>query len=120
MHPALPAQVVDIPNSMTVLPEMIPASVDLARQSLTGTLNFTNPGVLSHNQVLRLYQEHIDPSFTWQNFSEEEQAEVLKAPRSNNELDTAALSQLCPTVLPLRASLVKHVFRPNSRLAPPR
>ena len=103
---------------MTVLPEMIPKSVDLAQRSLTGTLNFTNPGVLSHNDVLRLYQEYIDPSFAWENFSEEEQAEVLKAPRSNNELDTSALSQVCPGTLPLGDSLVKYVFRPNSKLDP--
>lgn len=70
------SQVVNIPNSMTVLPEMLPTSIDLAERSLVGTLNFTNPGVLSHNQVLELYRDHIDRTFTWENFTGESMAGV--------------------------------------------
>ena len=44
-------QVVDIPNSMTVLDEMLPLAIELARRGRTGVFNFTNPGVISHNQV---------------------------------------------------------------------
>lgn len=51
-------------------------------------MNFTNPGAISHNEILQLYKDHIDPDFSWQNFSVEEQAKVIKAPRSNNLLDT--------------------------------
>jgi len=35
-----------------------------------------------------LYIKYVDPSFTYQNFSLEEQSLVLKAGRSNNLLDT--------------------------------
>jgi UDP-glucose 4,6-dehydratase len=70
------AKVVDIPNSMTVLDEFIPISVEMARRSLKGIYNFTNPGVISHNEVLSLYRDYVDPSYTWSNFSEEEQAKV--------------------------------------------
>lgn len=59
-----------------------------ADRKLTGIMNFTNPGAISHNEILQLYKEHVDPGFTWQNFSVEEQAKVIKAPRSNNLLDT--------------------------------
>lgn len=35
-----------------------------------------------------MYKDHFDSNFTWSNFSIEDQAKVLVAPRSNNELDT--------------------------------
>jgi dTDP-4-dehydrorhamnose reductase len=80
-------KVVDVPNSMTVLTEMLPASLAMAEKRLTGIYNFCNPGAISHNEVLALYKKHVDPDYTWNNFSLEEQARILKAGRSNNTLD---------------------------------
>ena len=39
-------------------------------------------------QILQMYKDYIDPEFTWSNFTVEEQAKVIVAPRSNNLLDT--------------------------------
>ncbi len=89
-------KVVNIPNSMTILTEMLPASLAMAKKGLTGVYNFTNPGVISHNQVLDLYKKYIDPAYTYQNFTIEEQAKVIKAQRSNNELDTTKLMRDMP------------------------
>jgi 3,5-epimerase/4-reductase len=89
-------KVVNIPNSMTILHEMLPASLAMAMKGLTGVYNFTNPGVISHNQVLDLYKKYIDPAYTYQNFTVEEQAKVIKAERSNNELDTTKLMRDMP------------------------
>lgn len=60
-----------------------------AKRGLTGIMNYTNPGAISHNEIMELYKSYVDPEFSWKNFSVEEQAEVIKAPRSNNLLDTA-------------------------------
>lgn len=89
-------RVVNIPNSMTILTEMLPASLAMAQKGLTGVYNFTNPGVISHNEVLDMYTKYIDPNYTYKNFSLEEQAKVLKAARSNNELDTTKLLKDMP------------------------
>eukprot|EP00531_Pseudo-nitzschia_arenysensis_P019360 CAMPEP_0116143204 /NCGR_PEP_ID=MMETSP0329-20121206/15325_1 /TAXON_ID=697910 /ORGANISM="Pseudo-nitzschia arenysensis, Strain B593" /LENGTH=316 /DNA_ID=CAMNT_0003638507 /DNA_START=40 /DNA_END=990 /DNA_ORIENTATION=+ len=89
-------RVVNIPNSMTILTEMLPASFAMAKKGLTGVYNFTNPGVISHNQVLDLYTKYIDPTYTYKNFTLEEQAKILAAPRSNNELDTTKLLRDMP------------------------
>jgi len=89
-------RVVNIPNSMTILHEMLPASLAMAKKGLTGVYNFTNPGVISHNEVLDLYIKYIDPTYHYTNFTEEEQNEVIKAPRSNNELDTTKLMRDMP------------------------
>jgi hypothetical protein len=35
-----------------------------------------------------MYKDYVDPEFTWSNFTVEEQAKVIVAPRSNNLLDT--------------------------------
>lgn len=85
------AKVVDVPNSMSVLHELLPVALDMSRRALTGVYNFTNPGNISHNEVLTLYKRYVDPAFTWSNFSLEEQAQVLKAGRSNCELDSRKL-----------------------------
>ena len=84
-------KVCSIPNSMTVLNELLPIMVDIALQKKTGTLNLTNPGVISHNEILEMYKELVDPSFTWSNFTIEEQNQVLASKRSNNCLDTTLL-----------------------------
>ena len=89
-------RVVNIPNSMTVLTEMLPASIGMAKKGLTGVYNFTNPGVISHNEVLDLYTKYIDPTYTYKNFSLEEQAKVIKAGRSNNELDSTKFMRDLP------------------------
>eukprot|EP00854_Cymbomonas_tetramitiformis_P017207 gene17207-20469_t len=105
-------KVVDIPNSMTVLDELLPYSVEMAKRRLTGIYNFTNPGVISHNQVLQLYKEHVDPSYTWSNFTLEEQSKVIVAPRSNNELDVTKLKEQFPEMKSISESLVDFVYKP--------
>jgi 3,5-epimerase/4-reductase len=91
-------KVVNIPNSMTVLPELLPIMIDLATNKFTGTINLTNPGVLSHNQVLEMYKKYVDPEFKWDNLSVLEQNKILKSKRSNNTLDTTKLQLLYPQV----------------------
>ena len=170
-------KIVNIPNSMTVLPELLPMSIEMAKRGLTGELscffffwlpplgegererererengkrkresvffflsvpshspsfslssipqkhtstqtnskgimNYTNPGAISHNEIMELYKSYVDPSLTWSNFSIEEQAKVIVAPRSNNLMDTARIEGEFPEILPIRESLIKYVFEP--------
>ena len=53
-------------------------------------------GAISHNEVLELYKKHVDPDYTWQNFTLEEQDKILAAKRSNNELDCSKLVNALP------------------------
>lgn len=105
-------KVVNIPNSMTVLPELLPMAVEMAKRGLTGIMNYTNPGAISHNEILQMYKDYIDPEYTWENFNLEEQAKVIVAPRSNNLLDTTRLESEFPEILPIHQSLIKYVFEP--------
>ena len=73
----------------------------------TGTLNLTNPGLISHNEILTMYREIVDPDFTWENFTVEEQNEILASKRSNNYLDTSKLEGMYPEVLNIKESVRK-------------
>ena len=87
-------KVCSVPNSMTVLNELIPIMVDMSMKKLKGTVNLTNPGLISHNEILEMYKEIVDPEFTWENFTIEEQNEILASGRSNNFLETFRLESL--------------------------
>jgi 3,5-epimerase/4-reductase len=84
-------RVVDVPNSNTILTDLLPAAVLLADHKDTGIYNFTNPGAISHNEVLTLFKQYVRPDFTWKNFTLDEQSKVIKAGRSNCKLDTTKL-----------------------------
>lgn len=98
------ARVCSISNSMSVLPELLPYMVDMANKKITGTVNLVNPGLISHNEILTMYKEIVDSSFTWQNFTLEEQSLILAAERSNNYLDTTKLESLYP-VTPIKEAV---------------
>jgi len=98
-------KVVNVPNSFTVLDDLLPLVPKMADMGLTGLLNLTNPGVISHNELLQYYKDYIDPEFTWKNFTVEEQAKVLKAGRSNNELDCGKLLGYFPDVPEIHKSM---------------
>jgi len=89
-------KICSVSNSMSVLPELLPVVIDMMTQRITGTVNLTNKGVISHNEILEMYKEIIDPTFTWENFSQDEQRTILAADRSNNFLETVRLEQIYP------------------------
>ena len=91
-------KVCSVPNSMTILPELLVYVIDMMEKKLTGTMNLTNPGLISHNEILEMYKEIVDPLFTWKNFTLEEQRKILLADRSNNYLETTRLESLYPQI----------------------
>lgn len=84
-------KICSIPNSMTVLDNLLPVMIQYALDNRCGTINFTNPGLISHNTILEMYKDIVDNNFTWENFSIEEQNNILASKRSNNCLDTGLL-----------------------------
>lgn len=103
-------KVVNIPNSMSVLYDLIPISIDMSITKKTGIINFTNPGTISHNEILDLYKKYIDPYFEYTNFTLEEQSKILKAGRSNNELDSTKLLEWYPNIPHIKDSII-NVFK---------
>ena len=99
-------KVVNVPNSCTVLDDFIPIFVEMMKRKLTGIYNCTNPGVMSHNEMLTLYRDIVKPDYIWENFTLEEQAKVLRAGRSNNKLEVNKLLKEFPDVPSIQESMV--------------
>jgi dTDP-glucose 4,6-dehydratase len=96
------SKICSVPNSMSVLDELLPIVIKMMSAGITGTVNLTNPGTISHNEILEMYRKHVDPEFTWANFSIEEQRKFLLCDRSNNHLDTTVLETFAPEVRHIR------------------
>ena len=87
-------KICSVHNSMTVLPELLPYMIDMCNKKITGTINLTNPVLISHNEILEMYKQIVDTDFTWENFDIDEQRKILESERSNNYLDTNRLETL--------------------------
>jgi dTDP-glucose 4,6-dehydratase len=84
-------RICSVQNSMSDLPSLLPLMVAMIEAGEVGRYNFTNPGAISHNEVLALYRAICDPGFSWNNWTEAEQSLVLAAGRSNTTLKTDKL-----------------------------
>lgn len=86
-------KVASVPNSMTVIEDLLPAAYELMKRDRTGIYNMTNPGVIDHETILNLYKEIVDPNFTFTLVPMEElyRGKHIKAGRSNCQLSTAKL-----------------------------
>ena len=98
-------KICSIKNSMTVLPELLPFVLDMMKNKIIGTMNLTNPGLISHNEILDMYKEIVDPKFEYVNFTQEEQRKIIACDRSNNYLDTSRLEKLYPCILNIKESV---------------
>ena len=88
-------KICSIPNSMSVLPVLIPIMINMMKDKKEGTYNFTNPGVISHNEILEMYRAIVNKDFTWTNFTIDEQNKILASKRSNNYLETTKIEEYC-------------------------
>ena len=99
------SKVCSVPNSMTVLNELLPIMIDMSKKNVCGTVNLTNPGLITHNEILEMYKEIVNPDFKWDNFTIDEQNKILAGGRSNNFLDTTKLTNLYPDVKNIKESV---------------
>jgi dTDP-glucose 4,6-dehydratase len=111
-------KICSIPNSMSVLPDLLPLVIDMMKKHTTGTINLTNPGLITHNEILEMFTELVDPSFEWTNFTIEEQRAILSSERSNNCLDTTKLESLYPEVPSIKTSMRNVLARYKTTYVP--
>jgi UDP-glucose 4,6-dehydratase len=55
-------QVVDVENSVTIVPDLVEVMRGLVERRATGVFHATNPGPVRHAQLLALYREFVDPN----------------------------------------------------------
>ncbi len=80
-------------NSMTVLPTLLPYLVQLLETKYTGPLNFTNPGMISHNEIIAQYKKIVKTDFTLDK-------QIIDS--SNSILETTKLETLFPDIMHVR------------------
>ena len=104
-----------IPNSMTVLDDIIPLLVRAMEDRIGGTLNAVNPGVIAHSEILRTYRDCQNGAHTWEELDTTElmRGGHVVAARSNNHLDTTRIKSLFPE-LPSIGESVERILRENT------
>ncbi len=103
-----------IPNSMTVMDDILPLLVRAMEDGVVGTLNATNPGVIDHGEILSLYKELQNPDHTWEEIDKQELlGSCVKAARSNNMLDTRRIEELYPELPAIKKSVYNLMSKYN-------
>ena len=94
-------KILNIPNSVTVLPELLPVLLKLMKDRHTGTINLVNPGCVEYTQVLETYKQEVDSCIEYEAIDEDDESEFarkLQSSRSNCHLSTDLLHALAPEV----------------------
>lgn len=100
-------KICSIPNSMTVLDDILPLLAEYMNDGIVGTLNAVNPGVIDHSTILKWYKELQNPTHEW----EEVETLELGSGRSNNELDTTRIQSL--SFVPNIQDSVRQILEKN-------
>ena len=95
-------KVISVPNSITVIDDLIDATRQLAEMKAIGIYNVVNPGMIDHKQILDLYKEIVDPSHTNEYITLEELETMTKAPRSNCMLSSKKLEDAGIHLTPIK------------------
>jgi len=77
--------------------------IDMSKRKVTGTVNLTNPGTITHNEILEMYREIVDPTLIWSNSP----TGTTGVARSNCTLNTDRLEAMYPQVMPIKAAVRK-------------
>ena len=102
-------RVIDQPNSMTCIPDLLRAARMLIERREIGIFNVVNPGVLSPFEIMQAYQRDVDPGHEVTRLSLAELGHIAVAPRSNCVLSTDKLAasgiELPPASVAMRDAL---------------
>lgn len=82
-------KVINEENSMTVVDDLIRVTLELVKRKRTGIYNVTNPGSITHKEILDAYKKFVDNNFTYTIIDTKDLN--TKAGRSNCILNTDKL-----------------------------
>ena len=101
--------IINIPNSMTVLEDLIPFIPIVLKKKLTGKFNLVNTGVITHPEILEMYIKYINPNYKYTIISEGIQNLKVLAPRSNCHLSNKKISKFM--YIPNIHNSIESIFR---------
>jgi len=87
--------VADVENSLTVVPDMIEVFHGLLEKKAEGIFHCTNPGSITHREIIELYKKYVDPSHEnkWISETGLVQEGLVARKRSNNIMQTVRLQE---------------------------
>jgi dTDP-4-dehydrorhamnose reductase len=116
-------KIVDVENSVSVVEDIIQVLGQVMEKRATGIFHAVNPGTMRHRDLMKLYEELVDPSHTNEWIKEEDlvkQGLATKA-RSNNILQNNRLPaigiQMRPIEVALRDAMEKYAAAWNAQKA---
>ncbi len=102
-------KIIDVENSVTIIPDMINVFYKLMEKKGVGIFHVTNPGSLRHKRVMELYRELVDPSHNNEWIENEELVKngLAAKGRSNNILHSENLEKLGIEMRPVEEAIVE-------------
>ena len=102
-------KVVDVENSVTVVEDMINVFRALLEKRAVGIFHVTNPGSITHKQIIALYEKYVDPKHHCEWITEQDLVKtgLAKKMRSNNIMQSVNLPKLGIKMRPIGEAIEK-------------
>ncbi len=106
-------KVIDVSNSITVIPDMIEVFEQLIAKQAEGIFHVTNPGAISYRKLLELYRQYVDPnqSNEWINEQQLVEQGLAAKTRSTNTLQSENLNKYDITMKPIEQAVDEAMQR---------
>lgn len=103
-------KIIDVKNSLTVVDDMVEVFRRLLEKQASGIFHVTNPGYISHREIISLYKKFVDPDLPDKEWLSEDDlvAEGLaKKKRSSNILQSRNLEKLGIKMEPAKMAVAR-------------
>ena len=94
--------IVDVPNSISVVPDAVAATINLIEMGFGGIFNMVNPGTMTHRELIEMYEKISDTEIKKSYIDEKQLRRITKAPRSNCILSTHKLERAGIKLRPIK------------------
>jgi len=100
-------KVIDVENSVTIVDDMISVFHQLLEKRAAGIFHVTNPGTIKHRDIIKMYEDIVDPNHINEWIEEDDLVKIGLAAkkRSNNFLQSDNLNALGIHMRPVKEAL---------------
>ncbi len=100
-------KIVDVENSMTVVEDMLDTFYQLLEKKGEGIFHVTNPGSITHKEIIALYEKYVDSEHKNEWITEEQLVEMglVSKKRSNNIMQSENLEKLGIRMRPIKEAV---------------
>jgi len=100
-------RIIDVENSVTIVPDMINVFRALLEKKAEGTFHVTNPGTIKHREIIAMYEELVDPAHKNEWITERDLVDtgLAKKKRSNNFMQSENLEKLGIRMRPIKEAI---------------